>query len=297
MLPVSVPATAPPTEDVVLKIGTAIPQDTESPLINLDAAYNRFGVVPMQMFALPNKLQNRPGRKPLSFVYPAPILASVANLIDRTGILLYIHGPYNINFCWPAPVDNPSNTQWGLNIVRSNFVNAIGMHSRGVVWHVGKMKTEEEIRGLPRPKNPVYDQRAQLERMFYFIRQSLQFCTPQCPFLLETPAGQGNEICTTLEDMSLMYGSFSAEERTRMFICVDTCHVFSSGYDPMEYLTRWNEAYPGSIRLVHLNDSENPKGSHVDRHACPGQGYIGREKMEEVVAFCRSLRIPMVLEC
>ena len=77
---------------------------------------------------------------------------------------------------------------------------------------------------------------------------------------------------------------------------MDTCHVFASGYDPLEYLERWSEKHGAkSIGLIHLNDSKTPRNSHVDRHAYPGLGYIG-DRVFLAVEWGHHHNIDMVLE-
>lgn len=154
---------------------------------------------------------------------------------------------------------------------------------KGVVVHVGKAveKLTEEVGII---------------NMYNNILNILPEIDENCPLLVETPASQGTEICTKIETFMDFYEMFTEEERRKVRICVDTCHVWASGYEPMEYLTRWYEKYPESIVLVHWNDSKQEKGSKKDRHAPAGEGYIGWDKMEEMAIWCTEKDIPMVIE-
>ena len=85
-------------------------------------------------------------------------------------------------------------------------------------------------------------------------------------------------------------------DKKKCKICVDTCHVFASGYDPLIYLTNIQYNHPGSIALVHFNDSKGEKGCRKDRHAFPGDGHIGIDKMREIAEWCVEHKIPMIYE-
>lgn len=72
--------------------------------------------------------------------------------------------------------------------------------------------------------------------------------------------------------------------------------MFAAGHDPLEFLQKWEKSYPGSLVLVHYNDSKEKCGEKKDRHAFPGDGFIGAEKMCLIEAWCRERNLPMVLE-
>lgn len=116
--------------------------------------------------------------------------------------------------------------------------------------------------------------------------------------LLETPVGEGHEICARVEEMGKFYESLVMDYAGRLGLCVDTCHVFAAGYEPMEYLKYWDIMYPRSIQLVHFNDSMGEKMCHLDRHAHwnSGMGKMGKAKMEEIRHWCHQHQIPMVVE-
>ena len=76
----------------------------------------------------------------------------------------------------------------------------------------------------------------------------------------------------------------------RLRICVDTCHVYAAGIDPLTYIKAVEKVNPHVLQLIHLNDSKAPCGSCVDRHEAIGQGHIGMEKMREMIAYCEAKR-------
>ena len=130
-----------------------------------------------------------------------------------------------------------------------------------------------------------------LENMRLTILDALEFATPECPLLLETPAGQGTE---TLKDRTEFLDFVVSFGDPRLALCVDTCHVFTCGHDPLDYVIQAH--HTGLLRLVHFNDSETACGACVDRHAYIGTGHIGPDKMKEIAEFCASVKVDMVVE-
>lgn len=154
---------------------------------------------------------------------------------------------------------------------------------KGVVVHTGKALTM----GEPTATTNMYNN----------IIGLLDHIDNSCPLLIETPAGQGTEILTTLDSFAMFYERFDESQREKVKICIDTCHVWSAGHDPMDYLERWLERFPGSLSLVHYNDSKVPKGARKDRHEIPGLGHIGVKEMDRISNWCEANDIPMVMEC
>lgn len=125
--------------------------------------------------------------------------------------------------------------------------------------------------------------------------------------LLETSSGQGSEICFKIEDLSHFYKKMSEHKnediRKRFGLCVDTCHIFASGYDIkskkkfIEYLNKFDKMIGiEHIKLIHLNDSKKECGSNVDRHENIGNGFIGEKPLMLFVEFAQKVNIPIILE-
>ncbi len=119
--------------------------------------------------------------------------------------------------------------------------------------------------------------------------------------LLETSAGQGSCVGSTFEELGRIISLL--DEKHRVGICIDTCHVFAAGYDirtrdGYEKMVGEIEEHVGiqNVGLFHLNDSKKGLGSHVDRHQHIGEGHIGMEGFRLVLNDARFARIPKVLE-
>jgi len=118
---------------------------------------------------------------------------------------------------------------------------------------------------------------------------------------LETTAGQGSSLGCTFEQLAAIIGN--VREPERLVVCVDTAHLFASGYDLSTGESAAGvfadfERIIGLERLaaIHLNDSKTALGSRVDRHEHIGKGRIGLEAFRFVMNEPRFCRIPKVLE-
>lgn len=119
--------------------------------------------------------------------------------------------------------------------------------------------------------------------------------------LLETTAGQGSCLGHRFEHLARILELVKNPERVG--VCVDTCHIFAAGYalcPRKEYLLTFREFDRliglDKLRAFHVNDSQKPLGSRVDRHAHIGQGFLGIEPFRCLVTDSRFRRLPMVLE-
>ncbi|MBQ5589544.1 MAG: deoxyribonuclease IV, partial [Anaerotignum sp.] len=92
------------------------------------------------------------------------------------------------------------------------------------------------------------------------------------PILLETMAGKGSEVGRNFEELRAIIDR--VEQKERMGVCLDTCHVYDGGYDIIG-LER--------LRAIHLNDSKNPMGSHKDRHEKIGEGTLTLEGITRII--------------
>jgi deoxyribonuclease-4 len=117
----------------------------------------------------------------------------------------------------------------------------------------------------------------------------------------ETTAGQGTAIGHKFEQIRAIIDL--VEEKDRMAVCIDTCHIFAAGYD-ISTEKGWEKTFDefnniiGFDRLVafHVNDSKRELGMHVDRHEHIGKGKIGLDGFRFLMNDPRFLNIPKILE-
>ena len=86
-----------------------------------------------------------------------------------------------------------------------------------------------------------------------------------------------------------------------MGVCLDTCHVWDAGYDIVNRLDQVLDHFDaviglGRLKAIHLNDSQNPLGSHKDRHAKIGKGHIGLDAMVRIISHPALKDLPFYLE-
>jgi len=119
--------------------------------------------------------------------------------------------------------------------------------------------------------------------------------------LLETTAGQGTALGRTFEEIAAIIDR--VEDKSRVGVCLDTCHIFAAGYDfrtPEQYaetMVRFDEVIGlPYLRVLHLNDSKNALGSNKDRHEAIGKGEIGPEGFRHFVNDPRLAGLPGILE-
>lgn len=199
-------------------------------------------------------------------------IAATLGLIRKTGAKVFVHSQYIINLCTKAD-DN-----WHTNLLIKNLKITRAFGGKGVVVHVGKSV-----------KQPLGEA---LEAMRTSLLTAMEHATLECPVLLETPAGQGTEMLTNMKEFLDFVETFCD---LRIRACIDTCHVFACGVDPLTYIDT-ALGRPGLVKLVHFNDSHGICGSRVDRHAHIGSGHIGFEKMSAVADLCCQNGLPMLVE-
>lgn len=119
--------------------------------------------------------------------------------------------------------------------------------------------------------------------------------------VIENTAGQGSNMGFALWHIARIIER--VEDKSRVGVCIDTCHAFAAGYDLASaegYEAFWKE-FDEVIGLrylkgMHLNDAMKPLGSKVDRHAPIGEGFIGKEAFRRIIEDPRTDGIPLILE-
>ena len=117
--------------------------------------------------------------------------------------------------------------------------------------------------------------------------------------LLETMAGKGSEVGGTFEELAAIIAQVDLDGHVG--VCLDTCHVWDAGYDIVGDLDGVLDEFDRVIGLdrlhaIHLNDSQNARGAHKDRHARIGEGQIGLEALAAVTNNPRLRDLPFYLE-
>ena len=119
--------------------------------------------------------------------------------------------------------------------------------------------------------------------------------------VIESTAGQGSNLGFRFEHLAHIIEQ--VDDKSRIGVCVDTCHTFAAGYDlatPEGYARTWEDFSRvigfSYLKGMHINDSKKGLGSRVDRHAPLGKGELGEEFFRMVMADERMNNIPLILE-
>lgn len=119
--------------------------------------------------------------------------------------------------------------------------------------------------------------------------------------VLENTAGQGSNVGWKFEHLAYIIDL--VEDKSRVGVCIDSCHAFAAGYDfstPEGYEKAWHDfdTIIGREYLcgMHLNDSKREIGSRIDRHEKIGEGAIGAEFFKRLISDSRTDNIPLILE-
>lgn len=119
--------------------------------------------------------------------------------------------------------------------------------------------------------------------------------------VLESTAGQGSNLGHQFSQLAHIIDKI--EDKTRIGVCVDTCHTYSAGYDLADedgYRKTWQEfdevIGAGYLKAIHLNDDLKKLGSRIDRHAEIGKGTLGMSFFRRFVNDPRFDNMPIILE-
>ena len=119
--------------------------------------------------------------------------------------------------------------------------------------------------------------------------------------VIENTAGQGSNVGFAFEHLAAIIER--VEDKSRVGVCIDTCHAFAAGYDlgseaacdrtfdELERVVRF-----GYLRGMHLNDAMKPLGSRVDRHQSLGEGTLGMTVFRYIARDKRFDDMPLILE-
>lgn len=119
--------------------------------------------------------------------------------------------------------------------------------------------------------------------------------------VIENTAGQGSNLGWRFEHLARIIEL--VEDKSRVGVCLDTCHLFASGYDlrtPEAFIATLAEfdrvVGISYLRGMHLNDAKQKLGSKVDRHECLGKGMIGIDAFASIMRHPALEEIPLILE-
>jgi deoxyribonuclease IV len=197
---------------------------------------------------------------------------------------VFSHASYLINLA----AENPELRQMSVAAMTDELDRAEALGLDGVVLHPGCYTSGNASEGL----------RLVAAALLEILRSHGRGRTT---ILLENTAGQGTALGATFDELASIIAR--ADGHPRIGVCLDTCHLLAAGYDIVSAdgyestFSRFSHLVGmARLKLLHLNDSKRPCGSHVDRHEHIGKGFAGLDAFRRIVNDQRFRRLPMLLE-
>ena len=207
--------------------------------------------------------------------------------LDDTGMKpehVMVHAAYVLNL---AITDAE---KWGRarDGIRKELERSTMLGVGGVCFHPGSC-TDSESAGI--------------QRIAKALTEALDAVDSDVKLYVENTAGGGRTIGRNPDEVAGILENIPDRHQKRIGYGLDTCHLFSSGYDVSEskekltsILDEFEKASGRKPSFFHLNDSEGPLGSNRDRHKLLGEGLIGEAPFGWLLADARSKGIPLILE-
>jgi deoxyribonuclease-4 len=193
-----------------------------------------------------------------------------------------VHAIYLINLA--SPKDD--FYEKSVSALSSTVDTACAIEANAVVFHVGSHLGSGFEAGL--------------ERVVPALRKALERCNDTTWLCMEDTAGAGDTIGRSLDELAAISDALDRHER--LGVCLDSCHLYASGYDvtdPAELdrlLDELDERIGlDRLRCLHVNDSKTPLGSNRDRHDNIGDGLMG-ERLGVFLAHPKLQALPALLE-
>ena len=205
--------------------------------------------------------------------------------VEETGVgAACSHTSYLINIASP----DKALSQKSYASLKEEMARCALLEIPALVLHPGSHVGSGEEAGLDRAV-------ANINRLFDALPDS------RVTLCLETTAGQGTNLGSTFEQLAYLIDG--VEDKSRVGVCLDTCHIFAAGYPlsgPDNYRKTMNRFARtvgfDYLKVIHLNDSLKEFDSRRDRHEHIGRGHIGLGGFRSLMNDRRLKKIPMILE-
>ena len=151
------------------------------------------------------------------------------------------------------------------------------------------------------PGNYMDERESGIARNADAISEALTAAPGRTILCLETTAGSGTALGASFEELAAIIERVDPALRERVGVCLDTCHVYSAGYDLVQdyegVLHRFDDTLGlARLRVMHLNDSKMPFASRRDRHELIAEGSLGEIPFRRIMTDERLRTVPKVIE-
>jgi deoxyribonuclease-4 len=206
------------------------------------------------------------------------------DFLKKNSMILVGHCSYLLNFA-----KDPKDFPWAVESLIDDMNRMSELGGIGVVLHIGKY--------LEMKKEEAYEN----------IKKSVSIVLEKSPddvmVLFENTAGQGTEIGFKIDELKEIYDLFDSNQKKKIGFCLDTCHMFSAGYDISneDGVNKFFKEFDNKIgidkvKCVHFNDDKKELGSRLDRHEDIGFGTINVEGLKAFAIKASSYGLPLILE-
>lgn len=203
----------------------------------------------------------------------------------------YIHTPYYINFA-----SKNNRIYYGsINAVREELERGTKLGVKYVMTHMGSAKDYTD--GSKESQVPKEALEKAIEGLKKVFEDDPSFTTQ---LLLEISAGAGAVLGDSFEELAALLEGLNRDD---VGVCLDTCHLFASGYDlrTKEAVASVMQQFRDTLgirrlKLVHANDSKKGLGAHRDLHEHIGRGKIGEAGFKAILAHPDFAHVNFILE-
>lgn len=204
------------------------------------------------------------------------------NLMKEKGLdysKVVVHAPYIVNF---ANDKDPEKFMFSVRFLQEELERCELLGIRSLVLHPGShvgLGVDTAISNIAKGLNMILG-------------------THPVTVLLETMAGKGTEVGSSLEELKKIIDLVN--DKVHIGVCLDTCHLNDAGYDMSQFdvfLEEFDKIIGiDKIGCIHVNDSKNVLGAHKDRHENIGFGTIGFDNLISIIYNERLENVPKILE-
>jgi len=193
-----------------------------------------------------------------------------------------VHAPYVVNL---GNTTKPQNYAFAVEFLTAEVQRAAALGATQIVLHPGA-----HVGAGPD---------AAIAQIAQGLDEILTAATAPVQIALETMAGKGTEVGRTFEQLAAIMAATSHNDR--LSVCFDTCHTSDAGYDIVGdfdgVLNEFDHVIGlDKLKVIHLNDSKNPQGSHKDRHTNIGYGTLGFDVLNGVAHHPQLTAVPKIME-
>jgi len=208
--------------------------------------------------------------------------AGKAYMVDHQQRAVVVHAPYVVNL---GNTTKPQNYGFAVEFLTAEVHRAAALGATQIVLHPGA-----HVGAGPA---------AAIAQIAQGLDAILAAATEPVQFALETMAGKGTEVGRTFEQLAAIMDATSHNDR--LSVCFDTCHTSDAGYniagDFDGVLNEFDHVIGlDKLKVIHLNDSKNPQGSHKDRHTNIGYGTLGFDVLNGVAHHPQLTTVPKIME-